>query len=252
VRERGASGKTVVMMGLRGMGAFAATVALFVACGGSTSNGGNSGGASGTGASAGSGGNAASSGSGGNAATAGSGATGGVGASGGSGATGGAWFACDDTSQCTLFANNCCGGYCEAAALSQFTAVSSQYVSEYQAQNCTKDTACAGCISFPQPNYAAVCRAGQCLAIDISQSELSACANDSDCTLRWGSGCCEACTSPEPFPENGLTAVSKNANVTSALCGSAVPPCCAPAAYPPDAVAWCNSGHCAVTFLLGN
>ena len=176
---------------------------------------------------------------------------GGSGAVGGTGASGG-WTSCTESSECTLFANNCCGGYCQATSLSSFTALSWKDVSQFEAQNCSTNVACPDCVSFPQPDYVALCVAGSCTAVDIGQSELSACTSDSDCKLRWGTRCCEDCTPPEPFSEQSLTAVSVKADVTGELCGAQPPPCCAPAAYPKGAVAWCNAGHCDVAFALGN
>ena len=86
---------------------------------------------------------------------------GGSGAVGGTGASGG-WTSCTESSECTLFANNCCGGYCQATSLSSFTALSWKDVSQFEAQNCSTNVACPDCVSFPQPDYVALCVAGSC------------------------------------------------------------------------------------------
>ena len=243
-----------------GAGAIAIGLILIGACGGSTDSNAGSGGSSTQG------GSSAKGGSSGSGATAGSGASAGTGAGAGTGATGGAgaggtssggggsgggppdWFACGDASQCQLFANNCCGGYCSEQPITGWTAINSSHQADYQAAHCDPAGACPGCIGPPIPNYAAVCRAGQCVAIDVRDDELSACTADTDCVLRWGSGCCQACSGSDA---NELTAVSKNADFQSAVCGSAVPPCCAPLPFPSNAHAACANGHCAVVTALG-
>lgn len=82
-----------------------------------------------------------------------------------------------------------------------------------------------------------------CTAIDVRTDELSACTSDTDCKLRWGSGCCEDCAAAGP---EELTAVGNKVDFASAICGNELPPCCAPAPYPPNAEAVCKANHCAV------
>ena len=125
-----------------------------------------------------------------------------TGGSGGSSARGGTGnvaglTACDAPGTCELFAKNCCGGYCDPnAPLSGWQAVNSSKTSELEAQLCQGDIACPGCMSQDNLAYLALCRAGQCTAVDLRKDELSACKSHDECRVRWGSDCCESCGVP--------------------------------------------------------
>lgn len=188
-------------------------------------------------------------------------ATGGTstGGSGGSGtggtATGGTGnvtglTACDSPGTCTLFAKNCCGGYCDPnAPLSGWQAVNGSKLQQLESQLCQGDIACPGCMSYDNPNYLALCRTGQCTALDLRTDELSACKSDDDCRLRWGSGCCETCS---PMGPDSLITYNKNANLEAQVCepnGGACPPC-APPPYPKPSLPYCGpDGHCRITIV---
>ncbi len=222
----------------------ALSIALAAACGGNVTT---SGGASGNGGASGGGASGGTSGVGG---TSGSGANGGTSSAGTSGSGGGGgdpkWFECSDTSECQLFANNCCGGYCSSnQPISGWAALNSSHVQDYSSALCNPTPACPDCIATTLPYYAALCRNG-CEVVDIRKDIVSDCSTDSDCRLRWGSGCCEACNDSNP---NDLVAVAKGDDYL--LCGNAAPPCCAPAPYPPDALSVCNAGHCQVSVYVG-
>ena len=219
--------------------AFAAVLAV-AACGGST-DGDGLGGAGGSSGSSGSGsGGTSGSGSGG---TSGSG-TGGTG-TGGTGAVYD-WESCNGPGQCTLWAKNCCGGYCTDVAITEFLPVNVQSVGVVENQYCSDDIACPGCVSMPQPNYVAVCRTNECTAVDIRSDAISACSGDAECRLRWGSSCCESCG-----PLDGeLIAVNQSGMLEKEVCapvGAECPPC-APPDYPPDAKAQCVYGQCQVVW----
>lgn len=197
------------------------------ACGGSTSTNPSAGGAGGGGS---------------------GGAGGSSGGAGGSGASSNL-AQCSAPGTCTLFATNCCGGYCDAnAPLAGFQAVNVAKLGELEAQTCTGDIACPGCVSVDNPNYLAACRAGQCAAVDLRQDALSACAKDDDCRLRWGSGCCEDCGGNA----NELVVYSTSANLEAEVCnpgGGACPPC-APPPYPPYILPLCGEDkHCRYTVV---
>jgi len=174
---------------------------------------------------------------------------------GGSSATGGSgnaagFTACSAPGTCMLFATNCCGGYCDVnAPLSGFQAVSQAKVNELEAQLCAGDIACPGCLSMDNPDYLALCRAGQCSAVDLRTDSLSTCTADSDCRLRWGSDCCEDCGGGNT---EQLIVYNKNANLEAEVCppnGGACPPC-APPAYPPYVLPYCGPDkHCTWTIV---
>ena len=217
-------------------------VAVAVACGGSTSGDGSGTGGSATG---GSGGSSASGATGGSA----TGGSGGSSASGGTGNVAGL-TACDAPGTCELFAKNCCGGYCDPnAPLSGWQAVNSSKTSELEAQLCQGDIACPGCMSQDNLAYLALCRAGQCTAVDLRKDELSACKSHDECRVRWGSDCCESCGVPNA---ESLIAYNKNVSLEQQVCdpkSGGCPPC-APPPYPPYILPICGSdGHCTTTLV---
>jgi hypothetical protein len=145
-----------------------------------------------------------------------------------------------------LFATNCCGGYCGEHPLSGWIPIHQSWLGAVEGQYCADPVACPGCASFPQENYLAVCRDQKCQAIDLRQDELSECASDTECQLRYGSSCCESCAG---FPEE-LIAVSTKHPLGAVVCdplAGACPPC-VPPDYPPGALAQCVSGHCQVVW----
>ena len=220
---------------------------LIAACGGSTSNGTGTGGASGGGGTSSGGTSSGGTSSGGT--SSGGTSAGGGGGSGGVGNASGL-TACNAPGTCALFANNCCGGYCDPnAPLSGFQAVNAAKVNDLEAQICTSDIACPGCVSMDNPAYLALCRAGQCAAIDLRKDALSACKSHDDCRLRWGSNCCESCGGGV---EQQLIAYNKNANLEAEVCqpnGGACPPC-VPPPYPSYLLPICGAdAHCSWTVI---
>jgi hypothetical protein len=174
------------------------------------------------------------------------GGTGG-GGTGGSGGGGVDFAACDAPGQCVITTATCCG-VCGAPELADVVAVNAEHVIDYANANCPDPTACPECATGENPNLYAICESGRCAAKDVRQSEVSACASDSDCVLRFGMGCCEACTGVE----SDLVSVSVQGfqSVYDAL-GCAGVPCdaCLPQ-YPMYTVALCNAGgHCEVGFI---
>lgn len=214
------------------------SLVLALACGGSTSDGGGQGGSGGSvGGSGGSGGSGATGG--------GAGTTGGSAGAGGSGAVYN-WEACENPGECTLFATNCCGGYCSEEPISGFIPVNESSIGVVENQYCSGDVLCPGCPAIPHPNYVSVCRSKECTAVDIRSDAISACSGDDDCRLRFGSTCCESCG---PLPGE-LIAVNKSGQLESEVCSpfaGACPPC-VPPPYPKEAVAQCVGGHCQVVW----
>jgi len=204
---------------------------ILASCGGSTTNGGGAGGTAGSGGT----GNASGSGGSGNASTGGSGNATSGGASG--------FDQCDGPGTCVLVPDTCCG-YCGPTDLSKYLAVDQSHLEELSNQLCADPVACPDCISWEEPNYLALCRAGTCTAVDLRTDELSACTGDSDCQLRWGTGCCETCA------EVDLVAIGSAQSFGQAVCptGPAACPPCMPPPYPAGAAAVCEAGHCSVKY----
>ena len=87
----------------------------------------------------------------------------------------------------------------------------------------------------------AVCRAWQCVPIDVRDEGVSDCQDPSDCHLRAGVGCCESCAGTE----SELVAVSDTMLLSDLVCSDNASPClpCAPT-YPPEYTATCDGGRC--------
>jgi hypothetical protein len=211
-------------------------VFVSAACGGSTASDGSGGSSTGGSATGGS-------------ATGGTSAGGSGGSSsGGTGAVG--FTACPGPGTCTLFATNCCGGYCDPnAPLSGYQAVNTAKVGALEKQLCTGDIMCPGCVSVENPNNIAVCRAGSCAGVDIRKDQLSACTGDDECRVRWGSNCCEDCGGGNT---ETLVAYNKNKSLEAEVCdpsSGACPPC-APPPYPSYILPYCGQdGHCTWTLV---
>jgi hypothetical protein len=208
--------------------------------GGSPGNGGfpNVGGAPGVGGSAGAAGSGAS--------AVGGGGWGVGGSVGAGGAT--SWTACGPADSCVLETVSCCGPGCEPVPLSAFTAINSKSVADYQKSHPVCPCLMMPCQNVPPelrnvPNYMATCEQGQCTAIDIRASALTACTSSADCYLRWGTGCCAGCGTD-------VVAFSSKANVQTTLCAGGPVACPAIACpLPAGYSAVCNSsGHCAVNY----
>ncbi len=194
--------------------------------------------ASGGNASAGAGGTAAAGngGSGGSAASAGSGATGGGG--------GAAYTACTGPGQCTLVPTNCCGTCETDPPLSDFLAINAGLQQQYLEETCA-GVGCPSCYSPLPGHYAAVCRKGECVALDIREDpDFTSCDQPSDCTLRWGSSCCESCT-----PELSNLVAVRVGKVERNQCGQASCPDCATPEYPHAARAVCDNRVCRLVYV---
>jgi hypothetical protein len=176
----------------------------------------------------------------------------GAGAGWGAGGQGGAnWTACGPADSCVLEPVSCCGPGCEPVPLSAFTAINSKSVLDYTNSHPICPCIYAPCqVVLPEqrnvPNYIATCDQGQCKAIDIRTSALTACTSDADCYLRSGTSCCAGCGT------DNLVAFSNKANVQTTLCagGPFSCPAIACATPPPAGVSpFCNvSGHCVVNY----
>lgn len=154
--------------------------------------------------------------------------------------------ACDGQgASCTLTVPGCCDA-CGTPQLSAVVAVASSKLGAYRLSVCPDPggAPCPDCPTQPNPNLQAVCRGGGCVAIDVSKDDLSACASNADCELRYAS-CCEACDgSPAGLIALAKTQVSAYAQ---AICNPAADcPGCAPR-YPANKRAVCTAAkHCVV------
>lgn len=162
-----------------------------------------------------------------------------------------AWTACAKGDHCVLETQTACGAGCEPVPLSRFTAINAAFDTQYRMQQLNPPCIETRCSVLPlgdanTPNYYAACEAHHCKAFDVRESALSACSEDSDCSLRAGVVC--GCAS------SALVAVSNAANVDQVLCGAAGG--CAGndcvVRLPADTTAEpvCAAGHCAVRYAF--
>jgi hypothetical protein len=153
--------------------------------------------------------------------------------------------ACEDNGDCVLRAKGCCGA-CEPSALSDFIALNVEFVDTYTStQNC-QAVDCAPCPEPPEgmsnrPYFVATCQASRCVAVDLRTTDVTECAQPSDCSLRFGSSCCEGCGGSE------IIAVSDEGKLSELVCPKVLPPClaCEPG-DPVGVAADCESGRCVV------
>jgi hypothetical protein len=154
------------------------------------------------------------------------------------------FYSCTGPGQCTLALPGCCEP-CGVPQASDYTGVNLMETDAYHKYVCPMPTPCPGCVGGLNPNLFAYCSAGKCTPADITTNEVSECAVDSDCHLRAGTGCCEACGN---IDTTQVVAVSSKAPqpFESLVCAPMMGcPGCIPS-FPANLSAVCNMGHCAV------
>ena len=211
------------------------------ACDGSSSRGGPAGGSSSGG------GPAGGSSSGGD--SAGGSTSGGVGTGGDSGGTPGDFEACATAADCTLTSPGCCGA-CEPIIEADLIAVNREQLAAFTESSGCTGVACEACPEASPSEqtrrfFHAACVAGRCSVQDVRAETITECVTGSDCRLRCGSGCCEACGS-----SGDAIAVRTDADLVQALCGGAPIQCPACAcALPESYTSSCVAGRCVVQGL---
>jgi hypothetical protein len=156
--------------------------------------------------------------------------------------------ACTGPGQCVLVeaARDCCVRWCGSVGISFFTSIHVAHLADWHAGQ-----VCAGCRTpcsdaeqqaFEESAryIVPICQNNRCTPLDIRQHDVTACAADTDCSLRYGSGCC-ADSSQE------LIALSDEVAFQALLCANRFTPC-GPREFPPQGTsAVCGSnGHCTV------
>lgn len=161
-----------------------------------------------------------------------------------SGGGAGGFAACDGPGQCVIANKGCCDP-CGAPELADVTAINGKFADAFFQSTCPEPTPCPACATAVNPNLFAYCDNGTCKAADASKHPVSECKADADCSLRYGTGCCQSCGAVDA---SWLIAVSDGGLLLSLVCGEDVGcPACVPT-YPSDASAICSAGHCAVVF----
>jgi hypothetical protein len=145
--------------------------------------------------------------------------------------------ACTAHDDCKLRSATCCG-VCGSPQVNDMTAVRWDREAAYRDAVCGPGpVACPACAAMTNPHLTALCRAGTCVAIDVRTDAVGACVTDADCTLRFGTACCELCSGNA----DQLTAIPTAAIATIVRCmpNEGACPDCLPR-YPRGARAACN------------
>ena len=151
---------------------------------------------------------------------------------------------CKTASDCVLGGATCCGP-CDNPGLTvhDFIAYNQEYAS--RARLCG-DVACGPC---PEPDgeptvkyFAATCVNERCVVEDLRKNPVTACTQDTECTLRRGSHCCTSCGGGGL---HDVIAVRNDGSFEELLCSDDVgcPEC---ASLPIEASAACSSGRCVI------
>jgi hypothetical protein len=154
------------------------------------------------------------------------------------------WAACTAPGQCELAAKGCCGT-CGTPQVTDVNAVNRSQEQAYQADNCPVQPPCAECASQINPDLAAFCVGDTCKPIDVRGDDVSACATDADCRLRY-SDCCESCATASPdlviaLSQSGASVYTSQVCAPSQACDKCL------AIYPSSVKAVCAaSKHCVV------
>jgi len=153
--------------------------------------------------------------------------------------------ACTGAGDCVLGIPGCCGP-CDGPNITthDFIAYNRKYVD--QVATCG-DVACGPCPQAPPAERTAKyfvpnCAAGRCIVEDLRQSAVTACEQDSDCQLRYGTACCPSCDDDA----SNLIAVRGDGSFEELVCASGPLPCLACVPPVPNALAICQAGRCAV------
>ena len=171
--------------------------------------------------------------------------SGGTSSGGTSSGNGGEWTHCDDVSECTLMTYGCCG-VCGVPRLTDLMPIRWDKTEAYRDLHCTPEPPCPACPSAPNTRYPAMCRGGECVAVDPLQDEASTrCDRDEDCVVRWGGLCCEPCGAWEAEP------IAVNRAYKQSVCGDnyACPECEVPR---PPSPAFCVEGACWMALVGGD
>ncbi|WP_437667202.1 BPTI/Kunitz domain-containing protein [Sorangium sp. So ce1182] len=151
--------------------------------------------------------------------------------------------ACAAPGDCVLAPPRCCAS-CDPVDASAFVAIHRDAVADFWNASGCGETPCAQCTDVSEAErtsqyFAAACESGRCVVVDVRESPLTECAQDADCALRDGVGCCESCDG------KGIVAVNQSADLRALVCPEepvACPPC-APV-YPEGMTAVCSEGRC--------
>lgn len=166
---------------------------------------------------------------------------------GGAAGSGFDYTACTGPGTCMLQVTICCA--CDSQSKDwKAIANTQEAITALRDEVCPGGQTCDACYGAAPADALAVCNEGHWQRVDLYQSDLSACTQDSDCKLRYGNTCCEPCGDPSAETSLVAIAASKAGEYKSQVCPPAAPACppCMPT-YPAGMMAACGgNGHCEV------
>lgn len=178
--------------------------------------------------------------------SAGSGADGGAGgfsgAPGAAGALPDEWFECEQSDDCIVSSESCCG-QCGAYTSEDVIATNRESLSSYVEARCGASFACDACAAGVLPSITAVCRGGRCTVVDLSQDPMTACVHDDDCRVRT-KDCCEC---GGHLLDLVAIATSAASSYDHLVCEEGIG--CDPCLPSYTLTAACDDGHCVVELL---
>jgi len=148
---------------------------------------------------------------------------------------------CTQSGECRAVSTQCCG--CGVASFYNMVGANVCSAGIVAERRCATID-CKTCGVNPTTAwFGATCRDNHCVAFDAREKDVTECTQATDCRLRYGLGCCEAC--------NGdLSTLVATSNESSEwLCPEGHPPCSpcfGQRVYPDGMYAVCENGRCAV------
>lgn len=154
---------------------------------------------------------------------------------------GGEHGSCDGPGQCMLVEPTCCSS-CGTVGVDDVVAIHQDQLTAFRADACGGEPQiCPACAGTWDPRLFAACDAGACQVGYLPTSPLSACAQDADCVLRAGLGCCEC--------DGGAwvaLAAAKIPDLLDAVCAPMTACDLCQPQPPPELSAACDAGRCVV------
>lgn len=152
---------------------------------------------------------------------------------------------CSVPSDCVLATPGCCAS-CDPVDLTAFVAVNRSHAAAYTKAIGCEGVACGPCPEVPVEEktsgyFAATCRHGRCVVLDVRTTPATECKPAVDCHLRLGARCCEGCDPQE------IIAISSEETLSEFVCDPTPTGCpaCAPQ-IPREYTSTCEEGQCRV------
>ncbi|WP_437576129.1 BPTI/Kunitz domain-containing protein [Sorangium sp. So ce887] len=151
---------------------------------------------------------------------------------------------CEAAGDCVLASPRCCAACDPGVDAQAFVAIHRDATTDFWNATMCVDVSCSPCQEVSEAErtsqyFTAACESGRCVVLDVRESPLTECTQDTDCALRDGVGCCEECGG------KGIVALNQSADLRAIVCpeGFGACPPCAPV-FPEGMTAVCVEGRC--------